>query len=75
MVKVKVRLFASLRENREKEMEINLNKGSIVLDIIEDLKIDRKDAAIILVNGRSGNINSLLVDNDIVSIFPPIGGG
>ena len=75
MVKVKVRLFANLRENREKEMEINLNKGSIVLDIIEDLKIDRKDAAIILVNGRSGNINSLLVDNDIVSIFPPIGGG
>lgn len=75
MVKVKVRLFASLRENREKEMEINLNKGSIVLDIIEDLKIDRKDAAIILVNGRIGNINSLLVDNDIVSIFPPIGGG
>jgi molybdopterin synthase sulfur carrier subunit len=75
MINVKVRLFANLRDNREKEMKISTKKESIVLDIVNDLKISPKDAAIILINGRKADINTSLEDNDILSIFPPIGGG
>lgn len=75
MINVKVRLFANLRENRDKEMMIELGEGSTIKDIIEILNISREDAAILLVNGLGAELDKILEDNDTVSIFPPIGGG
>ncbi len=74
-MKVTVRLFATLRENREKEMMMDLPEGATPKDIIGRLNIHEKDATIIMVNGRGVKIDRILEDNDIVSIFPPIGGG
>lgn len=75
MINVKVRLFANLRENRDKEMMIELGEGSTIKDIIEILNISREDAAILLVNGLGAELDKILEDKDTVSIFPPIGGG
>lgn len=75
MINVKVRLFANLRENRDKEMMIELGEGSTIKDIIEILNIPREDAAILLVNGLGAELDKILEDNDTVSIFPPLGGG
>ena len=75
MINVKVRLFANLRENRDKEMMIELGEDSTIKDIIEILNISREDAAILLVNGLGAELDKILEDNDTVSIFPPIGGG
>lgn len=75
MINVKVRLFANLRENRDKEMMIELGEGSTIKDIIEILNISREDAAILLVNGLGAELDKILEDNDTVSIFPPLGGG
>lgn len=75
MIHVKIRLFATLRENRDKEMVIELSEGVAVKDILELLDISREDAAIILINGRGAKLDRILEGNDIVSIFPPLGGG
>lgn len=75
MINIKVRLFANLRENRNKEMMIELGEGSTIKDIIEILNIPREDAAILLVNGLGAELDKILDDNDTVSIFPPLGGG
>ncbi|MDD2481630.1 MAG: MoaD/ThiS family protein [Lutispora sp.] len=75
MIHVKIRLFATLRENRDKETVIELSEGAAVKDILERLDISREDAAIILINGRGAKLDRILEDNDIVSIFPPLGGG
>lgn len=75
MIHVKIRLFATLRENRDKETVIELSEGAAVKDILERLDISREDAAIILINGRGAKLDRTLEDNDIVSIFPPLGGG
>lgn len=75
MINIKVRLFANLRENRNKEMIIELGEGSTIKDIIEILNIPREDAAILLVNGLGAELDKILEDNDTVSIFPPLGGG
>lgn len=75
MINVKVRLFANLRENRDKEIMIELGEGSTIKDIIEILNISREDAAILLVNGLGAELDKILEDNDTVSIFPPLGGG
>jgi molybdopterin converting factor small subunit len=75
MVQIKVKLFATLRNNREKEMMMDLAQGSTPKDIIERLNISVEEAAIIMINGRGEKLDRVLEDNDTVSIFPPVGGG
>ncbi|WP_091349917.1 MoaD/ThiS family protein [Anaerobranca gottschalkii] len=70
-----VRLFATLRENRGKELHLQFDKPVTPRDIIERLNILEEDVAILLVNGRDGSLDTHLEDNDIISIFPPVGGG
>lgn len=72
---VVVKLFASLRDDNEKEQTIELNQGSTVLDIVDKLKIPMDNIAIIMVNGRRQKADVEVYHNDIVSLFPPVGGG
>lgn len=72
---VKVKLFATLRNNRGKEIEFTLKDGADVQKIIEILNINEEDVAILLINGRDGTLDKKLSDGDTVSIFPPVGGG
>lgn len=74
-MQIKVRLFATLRANRGKELVLDLAEGSSVMDIIEELKIDKEEVAILLINGRDGQLDTPLKNEDVVSIFPPVGGG
>ncbi|MEG0857065.1 MAG: MoaD/ThiS family protein [Terrisporobacter sp.] len=74
-MEIEVRLFATFREGREKKQKIKINENTILLDIIELLNIDEEEVAIMLLNGRDGASDRLLKDGDIVSLFPPVGGG
>ncbi|MFZ5967256.1 MAG: MoaD/ThiS family protein [Bacillota bacterium] len=74
-MQIKVKLFATLRNNREKEMMMALAQGATPKDIIERLNISEEEAAIIMINGRGAKLDQVLEDNDTVSIFPPVGGG
>ena len=73
--KLEIRLFATLREIRNSgdvlEFPVPANLG----DIVDTLTIPREQVAIILVNGRHGEFEDTPSDGDIVSIFPPVGGG
>lgn len=74
-MQVKVKLFATLRNNRQKEMMMDLTQGATPKDIIDRLDISAEEATIIMINGRGANLDTVLEDNDTVAIFPPIGGG
>ncbi len=74
-MKLRVKLFATLRNGRFDIKDMELPDECKVLDLIKLLKIDQKDAAIIFINGIHGDFDSLLKENDEVSIFPPVGGG
>lgn len=74
-MQIKIRLFATLRTNRGKELVLDLVEDSTVIDVIEELKIDRDEVAILLINGRDGQLDTPLKNEDVVSIFPPVGGG
>lgn len=75
MIRVEVRLFASFRQGRKKTQIMEVNEGTTISDIIKALNIDEDEVAIMLLNGRDGPSNRELKDGDVVSIFPPIGGG
>lgn len=74
-MEIKVRLFATLREGRSKEMLLELEEGKTPRDIIDMLNIPKEDIAILLINGRDGHLEKELVNLDVVSLFPPVGGG
>jgi len=74
-MEIKVRLFATLRENWGKELILSQNNGVTPKEIIKQLNIPEADVAILLVNGRDGSLGQELTDKDVVSIFPPVGGG
>ena len=74
-MRIEVRLFATLREGRGKVLQKDLAPGSSVETIADSLNIPREEIAILLINGRDGALKTVLQDGDIVSIFPPVGGG
>lgn len=74
-MKIKIRLFATLREGRAKEQERNVPDGATAREVLHGLSIAEPDVAILLVNGRDGVFDGALADGDLVSVFPPVGGG
>ena len=72
---IRVKLFATLRESRGKEITLEADEGATPAEVLGLLNIDIKDVAILLINGRSGKSEQVLYDNDLLSIFPPMGGG
>lgn len=75
MIKVEIRLFASLRENREKKYFLEFDEGISILDVVNNLGINEEEINLFLLNGIDGDVNRKLKDNDILSLFPPAGGG
>lgn len=80
-MQVSVKLYATLRKfapagtDIGESFTVNLEKG-IVSELIERLGIPEKQARIILINGtRVSDIEEKLKPDDLIVIFPPIGGG
>ena len=74
-MKIIVKLFATFRDGRQKILDMNLPESATPQSIIDALGISQTEVAILLINGRDGKLDTLLVDNDTVSLFPPVGGG
>lgn len=74
-MKVNVKLFASLREGRFKAEMAELEENSRVIDIISKYDLPLDEVAICLVNGRDADNEHALKNGDVISLFPPVGGG
>lgn len=72
---IKIRLFATLRDGRGKELMLKLDEKPNVEMVLKELEIDERDVAILLINGRDGAMDRILAEGDVVSLFPPVGGG
>ena len=72
---MEVRLFATLRENRESTLQIDWQEGLDGHALLKSLNIDPDDAAIFLINGKHSPFDIPLSADDIIAIFPPVGGG
>jgi molybdopterin converting factor small subunit len=72
---VEVKLFATFRENRFKEKEMEAGEGASPADILAELNIPTELVGILLVNGNNATFEQKLAAGDVVAIFPAIGGG
>ena len=72
---IEVRLFATLRQGREKIVMLESQGFSTARDIIEHLDIPVGEVSILLINGIHKPLDAQVKDGDAVSLFPPVGGG
>ena len=72
---IEVRLFAGLRQGRQKIYQMEPESIATVQDIMDRLSIDRKEVNILLINGFHQKPETPVKDEDVVSLFPAVGGG
>jgi len=76
-MRITVKLFAHLRNDRFKVKEMEFPEGTTVGDVMDELSISPKelDTGIIFINGKHSELYTVLNNGDTLSVFPPVAGG
>jgi len=79
-MKVEVKLFANFREylppgSSSYTHLLDLDEGTTVRQVLENLKVPSSMPMIILVNGIYKQADEVLHLGDVLSVFPPVAGG
>ena len=72
---VQVRLFAGFRTGRFADSRMDLPEGTTLRQLVQQLGIVEKEVAMPLLNGRFGDLDRVLSDGDVASLFPGVAGG
>lgn len=72
---IEVRLFATLRQGREKIYQLAPEGVSTAGQLIAHFDIPAEEVSILLINGFHSKPEDAVKDGDVVSLFPPVGGG
>ena len=80
MIRVRVRLFATLRAYRPglamgESVPVEVEQGATVRDLLASLGVPAGEVKLIFANGLSRDLEHVLADGDDLGIFPPVGGG
>lgn len=75
MIKIEVRYFATLRKDGVKKEILRADEDTTAEELIRNLDISMDDIAILLVNGVRSEPETVLKEGDVISLFPPVGGG
>ncbi len=76
-ITVTIKFFATLRQYGPEKEVLSIPENSQIILLFDKYNIPKDERrAIILVNGRPHkDLKTILKDGDLISIFPPIGGG
>ena len=72
---IEVRLFATLRQGRQKVYHVESSSVKTVQDIMDVLDVPRSEVNIMLINGFHQKPETPVKAGDVVALFPPVGGG
>jgi len=77
MIKITIKLFAQYREGKFKVEKREYAKDSTIEDILDDIGLDlgKFPIGVLMVNGRHVQEDFVLEDEQILAIFPKVGGG
>lgn len=75
MIRITIKLFATLRKYRFDVAEGEFPDGVTVSDVLLRYSVPEKEVTLIFINGRHGDYDTVLFDGDTLSLFPPVGGG
>ena len=72
---IEVRFFATLRDGRGKIAQVPAEDVSSAGELLRRFDIPEEEVAILLINGFHSKPGDPVKDGDIISLFPPVGGG
>ena len=72
---MEVRLFATFREGRGSVVDVQWREGMDGYALFALLGIPAEKVAIYLVNGMRMPPDVILSPDDVIALFPPVGGG
>jgi len=74
-MRVRVSLYATLKEKRFENREMDLPAGARVRDLMALLDLQPDDVGVLVVNGHPGSFRDRLAEGDRVTLIPPLAGG
>ena len=74
-MKITVKLFAFFRQDRFKREEREYPEETLVSGVVEGLGINVDEVGVTMINSRQCNLDTPLQADDVLAIFPVIGGG
>ena len=79
-MEIEVRLFAILQKHLPPgsspySCRLHMGDESRVMDVLTRLSLPAELPKILLVNGVKSGDETTLKDGDVLSVFPPLGGG
>ncbi len=74
-MKVKIKLFATLRNYGPEEQEAELPEGATLEDAVALLALPGHIPLLRIVNGEHRDAKYRLKEGDVIAFFPPIAGG
>ncbi|MGB9553575.1 MAG: MoaD/ThiS family protein [bacterium] len=79
-MQVGVKVFATLTRHFPNlplgsVLHVELEKGTTVEELLKKIGISPSEVIVVLRNGKACNISQVLEEGDILSLFPPVGGG
>lgn len=79
-MKIELRLYASLatfmpETAAGKPLTMEVRDGITIRDLLQELKVPRKDIKVIFLNGVHAKDGDILKAGDRVGVFPSVGGG
>ena len=80
-MKLFVKVFATLRKKYPEVNDLNplvleVKKGIIISDVLEQLGYAETEIHLFLLNGKKVDASTTIIeDESILSLFPPVGGG
>ena len=72
---IEVRVFATLRQGRDKLTMMEPEGICCADDVLQRLDIPAEEVSILLINGFHKKPEDPVKDGDILALFPPVGGG
>jgi len=70
-----IKLYATLRQGRGKEADIPWYEGLDGVEILKALELKPEDVKIFLINGLHSKPETKIKPDDVISLFPAVGGG
>ena len=79
-MKIVVKLIANYREllppsTQGNKTEIEVPKGTTASDVMTQFNVPQDEASVIIVNGLTVPLSTVLVERDMVTAFSAIAGG
>ncbi len=74
-MRVKIKLFATLRNFGPEEQMVEVPENATLEEAIRGLNLPEKIPLLKIVNGEHRSLDYVLKEGDEVALFPPIAGG